>query len=210
LTLLTRRQGQTPDKHSPTLRQYHKLLWSKPLPSGRLFSLSDARLGGSLSLHHRSELGEFFLTSDGIIHTFTRWGTFRHIAETFPEEENEAFHRIGSTIGARIVFPGNRIDKKNTINGARGFPPLIKDRFDLTLECIRRHHLKQDSPLREVLARYQGFFALFASSSSCHSTISELLPCQRIAPLMRITDGIGIEFVEARSRRIEEERRSRM
>ena len=26
--------GQDPDAYSPTLRQYHKLLWSKALPSG--------------------------------------------------------------------------------------------------------------------------------------------------------------------------------
>ena len=25
-------------------------------------------------LHHRSELGEFFLSSDSVIPTFTRWG----------------------------------------------------------------------------------------------------------------------------------------
>ena len=30
-----------PDAHSPTLRQYHKFLWSKNLPNGRLFDLHD-------------------------------------------------------------------------------------------------------------------------------------------------------------------------
>ena len=29
-----------PDEHSPTLRAYHKLLWSKPLPSGDMFELN--------------------------------------------------------------------------------------------------------------------------------------------------------------------------
>ena len=32
-----------PDTHSPTLRQYHKLLWSKALPDGALFDLNDAK-----------------------------------------------------------------------------------------------------------------------------------------------------------------------
>jgi len=217
--------GTDPDKHSPTLRQYHKLLWSKRLPSGRCFSLSDVRLGGSLCLHHRSELGEFFLTSDGIIHTFTRWESFKHIAETFPEEEHEAFRRIGSTIGARIVFPGNRIDRKNTINGARGFHPLIKDRFDLTLECIRGHYLKQDSPLREVLARYQGFFAMFASFQGYvdffllqdlvtedYSAVQFFMPFDdfRTPPVPKDRAVYAdyrrpsIEFVEARNRRIDQ------
>lgn len=63
--------GKDPDTHSPTLRQYHKLLWSKPLPSGRPFYLSDAT--SRVYLHHHSELGEFFLSSDSVIATFTRW-----------------------------------------------------------------------------------------------------------------------------------------
>lgn len=34
--------GMDPDARSPTLRRYHRLLWSKPLPSGRAFELDDA------------------------------------------------------------------------------------------------------------------------------------------------------------------------
>jgi hypothetical protein len=156
---LTRQKD--PDTHSPTLRQYHKLLWSKPLPSGRPFYLSDAT--PRVYLHHHSELGEFFLSSDSVIATFTRWKSLRHIAELFPVEANEAFRRVGYTIGAMIVFPGNRIDGKQTINGARGFNRRIADRFDLTLECVRRHYLGQSSPLGETLSRYREFFALFES-----------------------------------------------
>jgi hypothetical protein len=37
----------------------------------------------------------------------------------------------------------------------------IEDRLDLTLECIRRHYLKEESPLTNVLARYASFFDLF-------------------------------------------------
>lgn len=49
-----------------------------------------------------------------------------------------------------------------TINGARGFHPRIADRFDLTLECIRRHYLGiEPNPLRDVLNRYGNFFELF-------------------------------------------------
>ncbi|MCG8654879.1 hypothetical protein [Yimella sp. NH-Cas1] len=36
------------------------------------------------------------------------------------------------------MFPANPIGGKVTINGAKGFHPRIKDRSDLTLECIRR------------------------------------------------------------------------
>ena len=153
--------GRTPIRTVRTLRQYHKLLWSKPLPSGRPFCLSDATPG--VYLHHRSELGEFILCSDSFIATFTRWKSTRKIVELFPVEESEAFRRAGYTIGGMIVFPGNRIEGKQTINGARGFNRKIADRFDLTLECVRRHYLGQSSPLGEALSRYREFFALFDS-----------------------------------------------
>ena len=35
------------------------------------------------------------------------------------------------------------------------------DRFDLTLECIRRHYSDSESPLSTTLSRYSGFLALF-------------------------------------------------
>ena len=56
--------GKDPDVYSPTLKRYHKILWSKPLPSGKLFSLRDDKVG--IYLYHKSELGEFFLGSDAI------------------------------------------------------------------------------------------------------------------------------------------------
>jgi hypothetical protein len=48
-----------------------------------------------------------------------------------------------------------------TINGARGLSRQIKDRLDLTLECIRRHYENLPSPLSATLGRYSDFFALF-------------------------------------------------
>jgi hypothetical protein len=151
--------GKDPDAYSATLRQYHKLLWSKPLPCGRPFDLSDTRPGAYL--HHQSELGEFLLSSDSVIPTFTRWNSMKHITGLFPEDENEAFRAIGYTIGGMMIFPANRVDGKHTINVMRGFTRQIADRFDLTLECIRRYYLGQSSPLGETLSRYSSFFALF-------------------------------------------------
>ena len=37
----------------------------------------------------------------------------------------------------------------------------IKDRFDLTLECIRRYYNNEDSPLSEVINKDKQFFDLF-------------------------------------------------
>jgi hypothetical protein len=86
--------GKDPDKCSATLRRYHKHLWSKELPNGRLFDL-DATVRGEY-LSHRSELGTFSLCSDSVIPTFTRWTSMRRITGLFTEEENEAFrtHRL--------------------------------------------------------------------------------------------------------------------
>ena len=77
--------------------------------------------------------------------------------------EAEAFRSIGYTMGGMIIFPANKVDGKMTINGARGLNYLIKDRIDLTLECIRRHYANEISPLTDTLARYANFFALFVN-----------------------------------------------
>ena len=53
------------------------------------------------------------------------------------------------------------MDRLQTINQARGFATQIKDRFDLTLECIRLFYRGETSPLSEVLDRYNDFFELF-------------------------------------------------
>lgn len=37
--------GKDPDKCSPTLRRYHRMLWSKPLPGGEVFALEDGFAG---------------------------------------------------------------------------------------------------------------------------------------------------------------------
>ena len=62
-----------------------------------------------------------------------------------------------------MLCPANRVGRAMTINGARGFHPRIMDRFDLTVECIRRHYCGETSPLSEVLARYATFFRLFGT-----------------------------------------------
>jgi hypothetical protein len=152
-------RGRDPDAHSPTLRRYHKILWSKDLPNGAAFVLSDATPG--VYLHHRSPLGEFRLASDSAIATFTRWKSMRHIVGQLDAADNEDFRRIAYTIGGMIVFPSNRVDGMPTINGARGLNRKLADRLDLTLECIRRHYARIDSPLADVLNRYAEFFALF-------------------------------------------------
>ena len=150
--------GRDPDCASPTLRKYHKILWSKPLPNGTFFELSDKKSG--VYLYHKSDLGEFFLGSDAITHSYGHHKRKKWLTEQIPIEVDELFE-AGSTIGAYTVFPNNRIDGNNTINQARGVNSLIDDRFDLSLECIRRFYIGETSPLYDTLSRYKNFFDLF-------------------------------------------------
>ncbi len=152
-------KGGDPDSRSPTLRRYHKLLWSKALPSGRVFKLVDSRPNSYL--YHESDLGQFFLNSDAITHSYRTAKRIAHIIKLVPADVVDALFDYGSTIGAYTIFPGNRVDNKMTINGERGCSSRILDRFDITLECIRRYYNNLDSPLSAVLKRYSDFFALF-------------------------------------------------
>ena len=151
-------KGGDPDSASPTLRNYHKFLWSKPLPNGRILEMRDDKKGAYL--YHFSELGEFFFGSDAITHSYKNQKRKKWLTEQIPDDVDELFN-TGSTIGAYIIFPNNRINGKHTINQARGINSLIDDRFDLTLECIRRFYSGEKSPLYDTLSRYRSFFSLF-------------------------------------------------
>lgn len=150
--------GGDPDSTSPTLKKYHKILRSKPLPNGKTFDLSDDKSGAYL--YHKSELGEFFLGSDAITHSYRNQKRKNWIVKQIPEDVNELFN-AGSTIGAYIIFPNKKINRNHTVNQARWVSSLIDDRFDLTLECIRLFYLGQKSPLYYTLLRYKDFFDLF-------------------------------------------------
>ena len=150
--------GGDPDSTSPTLRKYHKILWSKPLSNGKKLDLTESKSGAYL--YHKSELGEFYFGSDAITHSYKNHKRKKWLTEQIQNEVIELFD-TGSTIGAYTIFPNNRIEGNHTINQARGVNNLIDDRFDLTLECIRRFYLGQTSPLYETLLRYKSFFNLF-------------------------------------------------
>ena len=64
-------KDRDPDRYSTRLRDYHTLLWSKPLPSGGPFGLDDKI--PMPFMHHRSRRGEFFLTSDSAVPTFLNY-----------------------------------------------------------------------------------------------------------------------------------------
>jgi hypothetical protein len=122
--------------------------------------------GYGLSLH-AADGSQFWLGSDGMIPTWSSAGwTKRFGADLVAEIAKDAgdFYRVASTIGGYVVFPRNRIGQTGwTINQARGMHASIADRFDLTLECIRRHYAEPyaANPLGERLAYDADFFDLF-------------------------------------------------
>ena len=155
--------GGDPDATSKTLKAYHKFLWSKELPSGKVLDLRDD-LPNSY-LYHESEHGVFYLGSDAITHSYRNQKSKQDLIRQVRNEADELFE-IGSTIGAYLLFPNKQINRQPTINQARGVNAFIDDRFDLTLECIRRHYLGILSPLSSTLTRYQPFFELFEDFQS--------------------------------------------
>ena len=150
--------GKDPDSYSPTLRKYHQILWSKVLPNGKKFTLD---LDTPKLLHHKSKLGEYYLSSDQIGNTYTNVKKMMKITQSISKIEIENFSSLRATIAGHMIFPAKRVDNKMTINGARGVHHKIQDRFDLTLECIRRFYIGENSPLKDTLERYTSFFKLF-------------------------------------------------
>ena len=146
------------DRWSPTLQEYHRILWSKPLPRGELFTLSKISQN---RLYHNSFIGEFYLSSDRAVATLQKQKTMKQILSQIDQEELIKFKKLSDTIGGIVIWPSKRVNNKMTINGARGFNRFISYRLDLTLECIRRYYIGVPSPLSDVLERYSAFFELF-------------------------------------------------
>jgi hypothetical protein len=147
-------KGKDPDSHSATLKKYHRFLWSKTTSSGVRLNLNE-------NLEHISDLSEFCFASDSMIPSFYNWASLKPIINNFSEKEIEEFRRLIYSIGGTIIFPRNKVEGKQTINMARGCHFKIKDRFDLTLECIRRYYNNEDSPLTNTFDRYHDFFLIF-------------------------------------------------
>jgi len=144
-----------PDTDSPKLYQAHKSLWDRELPCGKVFNLEIGSSYGRLVL--KSDFGN--LSSDRMCPHFDGKYAGKFDGWLSICEREELKYKVRN-IGGHIIFPAH---KKNglTINQARGINRLIHDRFDLTLECIRRFYKKEQSPLYDTLIRYKDFFNLF-------------------------------------------------
>ncbi|MBO7418934.1 MAG: hypothetical protein J6U14_08385 [Bacteroidaceae bacterium] len=147
-------KGKDPDYASKTLRSYHQLLWSKQLPNGQFMKLEVAKNG---YLRWR----DFYFGSDSIIVSFmnARYKLRNKVEHDILEypQYRENYLRKSYTIAGSVIFP----QVKWSMNQARGCSPKICDRWDLTLECIRRFYNGESSPLDTAFQRSKEFFELF-------------------------------------------------
>jgi len=150
------------DKGSATLRKYHRLLWSKYLPNGDYLHLSDL-VKDTYLLYFKNNFEKYVLTSDSIIHTYTKWKKLENIVRNIDINEINDFLKLGYTVGGYIIFPGYKVNNLPTINQERGTNIKICDRFDITLECIRQYYNNETNPLTSTFERYSNFFKLFVN-----------------------------------------------
>lgn len=150
--------GEDPDKYSQTLKAYHQLLWSKALPNGEVMELEKG--SGLYYLTWK----DFDFGSDSIIVELRYQRNKRIIDEVGRivgdiEAYYEELVRRSYSIGGMIIFPKHI----NSMNQARGRNPLISDRWDLTLECIRRYYNGESSPLSKIIENDKEFYDLFVN-----------------------------------------------
>ena len=154
-----------PDRDSPKLRADHELLWTKELNSGALFAptVPPNRRDGYLIFPDTSGARHWY-GSDAITASYTHWRRPRALADVIAgltKKQQARYLNPPYIIGSAMIWPVRSKDRP-TIYQARGTRPLIADRMDLTLECIRRHYAGgPESPLTDVLNAYADFFALF-------------------------------------------------
>jgi len=148
--------SQDPDSHSPTLRRYHRILWSRELPNGEIMDLKEG-YGGDYLVWNGMRFA-----SDSIATEFRHMQCkelLRSIESSVDDYRGwaEDIIRKSYTIGGMMIFPKHR----NSINQIRGNSRKIVDRWDLTLECIRRFYSEEDSPMSWCLEKDRRFFDLF-------------------------------------------------
>ena len=148
--------GSDPDKASSTLHEYHRLLWSRMLPNGEEMELKKG--AGPYYLTWK----DFRFGSDAIIVSF-RYQKYRYMMEQVAQRVGdfqgyfEGLIRKAYTIGGTIIFPKHPF----SMNQNKGTNALIADRWDLTLECIRRYYKGEKSPLYDTIHKDKAFFDLF-------------------------------------------------
>ena len=150
-------KGKDPDIYSPTLKRYHQKLWSKMLPNGEMMDIEF-----ETDPYYYLSWNGFDFGSDAFIVEMWHSKNQKIIDQVcMINKDAEALHQERTiksyTIGGMIIFPKHR----NSLNQMRGMNGKIADRWDLTMECIRRYYNGEDSPLFKWIEKDKAFFDLF-------------------------------------------------
>ena len=134
--------GKDPDSASATLKAYHQLLWSKPLPNGQKMCLTQGK-------GYYLKWDDMYFGSDSLIVSFWH-ARYKHrdlIVNSIPniKDYREDYLKKASTIAGYVIFPQIRW----SMNQARGCSRKIADRCE-------------PSPLDTAIHKSKDFFDLFA------------------------------------------------
>lgn len=152
--------GSDPDSASMMLRHYHCVLWSRTLPNGEELKLCEG--GSKFYLRRVGEPRVMDLGSDSITVSFKwNWDLMQKVQAQIVDYKSfmEDWMHTSYTIGGMMLFPAFWWG----LNQSRGCHLHIKDRWDLTLECIRRYYLGEPNALSKCFERgwNKEFFSWF-------------------------------------------------
>lgn len=210
-----------PDAKSPTARRYHQLLWSRQLPNGEVMQLEDGRS------RYYLKWNDIWFSSDSITTSFRNGRNkefIQKLRNEIPDYEGYVMDYLQRlyTIGGLMLLPSFRW----CLNQARGCHPRIADRWDLTLECIRRYYSGESSPLDKTMHHptnvkffnlfvdFRGFIDFFFLQDCVTSDYQKVVlwydtPFFESNPIPRTIDSYRsfidkeLEFVDRRNNRID-------
>ncbi len=145
-----------PDSASNTLLEFDKILYSRQLPNGERMNLEIDYSDRSLKWDNLR------LSNDSIMASFrykNERDFIQKVADSIPNWKDfiKSYIIKSYTIGGEVLFP----KRMGGINQSRGTNKNIRDRFDLTLDCIRKYYMNEKSPLYDVLIKDKAFFDKF-------------------------------------------------
>ena len=155
-----------PDSASNTLRNYHQALWSKKLPNGEIMELKKGKKSDYLSWNGMRFASDSIFTQHRYIKCEKVIGQVKEKMDDYKQFVHNT-SCLSYTIGGMIIFPKLR----GSMNQDRGTNPMISDRWDLSLECIKRYYEFPENddynfnPLWQTIKRSEEFLKLFVDFS---------------------------------------------
>jgi len=156
-------RGSNPNTDSETLRKYHRLLWNRELPNGQLMELEWGGSDNRLFLWNGMKFASEYLTTAFI----GRWsdspfqGVLDAVVDSTPDYRSyvEGYLHDFNTIGGFVILPVQLIGLRRVFTMKSRKP--LHGRWDLMLECIRRHYAGEDNLLSDACRRDIEFLNLF-------------------------------------------------